>query len=399
MSNKPSDAVRWSVDGSDNDAANITIPTATQQDTGWTLGQKPSSGLFNWLANRSYRWFKWLSDGDCLFHNLSANGSLTLTGNGATTLGGALTVTGKATLNNTLDVAGNTTLHGTLSVTGNTALSGTLIAGGNTTLGGSLQVGGQTLTFTNFTFTANSTSDQLTAVGHPLQTGDGPVRAANAGGALPGGLAAATDYWVIFVDINNFKLATSFANAMAGVAIDITTFGSGTQTLLSQSGTKRATDATITRNLAVNGALSVAGNTALTTLAAGALQFSTLSPPTIGSGATVNDYSPDGIATASLVALIAEVNGGGILATITGLNAGINTSRLILLANAGVPPQNTISLAHEDTRSLPQNRFHLENISAISLPLVTAVLLRYDNTIQRWRAVITIPGFSLRSSL
>lgn len=48
---------------------------------------------------------------------------------------------------------------------------------------------------------------------------------------LPGGLAAATDYYVIKVSDTECKLATSYANAVAGTNIDITTAGSGTHTI------------------------------------------------------------------------------------------------------------------------------------------------------------------------
>jgi len=48
---------------------------------------------------------------------------------------------------------------------------------------------------------------------------------------LPGGLATATDYYVIKVSDTTFKLATSFSNAVANTAIDITTTGTGTHTV------------------------------------------------------------------------------------------------------------------------------------------------------------------------
>jgi len=82
-----------------------------------------------------------------------------------------------------------------------------------------------------FTFTADSATDELHAVAHGLETGDGAALVSNAGGGLPAPLAAATDYYVIKVDADNFKLATTLANAYAGVAIDITTNGTGVQTL------------------------------------------------------------------------------------------------------------------------------------------------------------------------
>lgn len=83
----------------------------------------------------------------------------------------------------------------------------------------------------------NPTNDELTITAHGLNNGDGPAAiytpiGANPAGAIPGGLAAVTDYWVIVVDANTVKLATSSANALAGTAIDITSAGSGTLELL-----------------------------------------------------------------------------------------------------------------------------------------------------------------------
>lgn len=48
---------------------------------------------------------------------------------------------------------------------------------------------------------------------------------------LPGGLALATDYYVIKSSDTTFKLATSYANAIAGTAINITDAGTGTHTI------------------------------------------------------------------------------------------------------------------------------------------------------------------------
>jgi len=50
-------------------------------------------------------------------------------------------------------------------------------------------------------------------------------------GTLPGGLSLATDYYVIRVSDTQMKLATSYANAIAGTAINITDVGSGTHTI------------------------------------------------------------------------------------------------------------------------------------------------------------------------
>jgi hypothetical protein len=61
----------------------------------------------------------------------------------------------------------------------------------------------------NIVFTAANGTEIFTSVAHGLITGDGPVRVVNAGGALPTGLAADTDYWIIKIDADTFYLATS----------------------------------------------------------------------------------------------------------------------------------------------------------------------------------------------
>lgn len=54
-------------------------------------------------------------------------------------------------------------------------------------------------------------------------------------GTLPSGLALATDYYVIYVDSNNIKLASSRANAVADTAVDIVSAaGGGTHTITSE---------------------------------------------------------------------------------------------------------------------------------------------------------------------
>lgn len=49
-------------------------------------------------------------------------------------------------------------------------------------------------------------------------------------GTLPTGLATSTDYYIIKVDANSVKFASSLANAQAGTAINLTGDGSGTHT-------------------------------------------------------------------------------------------------------------------------------------------------------------------------
>ena len=86
------------------------------------------------------------------------------------------------------------------------------------------------------TFTADHTVPHLVATAHGYNTGDGPITLSEVGGALPTGLAAVTNYWVIKIDANDFLVASSLANALAGTAITFSDNGSGTLTVTS-SGT------------------------------------------------------------------------------------------------------------------------------------------------------------------
>lgn len=73
-------------------------------------------------------------------------------------------------------------------------------------------------------------TDRITITAHAFPT-TGLKVAATTSGVLPGGLSA-TNYYVIVVDANTIKLASSLANAQAGTAVDITSAaGGGTHTL------------------------------------------------------------------------------------------------------------------------------------------------------------------------
>ena len=88
----------------------------------------------------------------------------------------------------------------------------------------SLQPTGQTVTATAATDTLTTTNP------HGYVTGDS-VQFTNSGGGLPAGLSAGVTYFVVQVDALNFKVADTFAHAVAGTnIIDITTAGTGTQT-------------------------------------------------------------------------------------------------------------------------------------------------------------------------
>ena len=83
----------------------------------------------------------------------------------------------------------------------------------------------------DLTFTADNTTEQLTATAHAMNTGDGPFQLSNSGGGLPAGLVAATNYWCINISANVLQVATNRANAIAGTPVAFTTDGTGTHTL------------------------------------------------------------------------------------------------------------------------------------------------------------------------
>lgn len=109
----------------------------------------------------------------------------------------------------------------------------------------SIDVKGEGITDTTVSYTAladlafvdgdvNTSTDAITETAHGMLTGAGPFRLSTTGvfpTATPA-LAVDTNYWIIAVDADNYKLATSKANAIGGTAIDITAAsGGGTHTL------------------------------------------------------------------------------------------------------------------------------------------------------------------------
>lgn len=102
-----------------------------------------------------------------------------------------------------------------------------------------------------------------------LHTGSGPVRLTTTG-TLPTGLSLLTDYWVIQVDSDRQKFATSKANADAGIAVNLTAQGSGVHTM-TWTHTFASTDVDATANtitIADHGLHSADGPFRLTTSAA-----------------------------------------------------------------------------------------------------------------------------------
>lgn len=70
-------------------------------------------------------------------------------------------------------------------------------------------------------YLAHAATDILDVTAHGLVTGAGPFVGIAPGGTL-GGISDATPYYAIVVDANHLKLATSQANALGGIAVDVT---------------------------------------------------------------------------------------------------------------------------------------------------------------------------------
>ena len=223
---KPTDTGRWAATSPGVITGDPITPSSDKATIGFVTRERPPNQLLDYLFYTSFIWHEYLSDG---------------------------AFEGASSFDSDLDV------------------------------GGELTVGGLTLVVADFTYTADNTTDTLTATAHVLQTGDGPLRTTNSGGGLPGGLAVGTDYFAIRTGANTFKLATTRANALLGTAIDITTNGTGTQTIIDQPGTTRVTDATVTRNLIVAGSISH-GQSPVMVPATAARGFGTGATPAGGGG-------------------------------------------------------------------------------------------------------------------
>ena len=103
------------------------------------------------------------------------------------------------------------------------------------TFPGAVRVGKQSVTAFHTalanTFTADAATDICTISGAQISATPVAVTVSNSGGALPTGLSANTIYWIYQVSASTFKFATSLTNANAGTPINLTTNGTGTQTV------------------------------------------------------------------------------------------------------------------------------------------------------------------------
>lgn len=94
------------------------------------------------------------------------------------------------------------------------------------------------LVVADFTFTMDAGTDLVTAAAHGLRTGDGPIFPTTSGSLAGTSITAASPYYVVRIDDDTFKLATSRANALAGTTVDILGAGTGTHTFADDATTE-----------------------------------------------------------------------------------------------------------------------------------------------------------------
>jgi hypothetical protein len=112
-------------------------------------------------------------------------------------------------------------------------------------------------------------------------------------------------------------------------------------------------------------------------IAAGPVVFgSVISPAALGS--TQDDWAPTGHATANVIRVTPDPGG----TSLTGLDAGEGTNRVVLLVVVG---GGTLTLEDENGNSSAINRFAIPAPRAIAV--WEAVTLWYDSTSGRWRVI------------
>lgn len=128
----------------------------------------------------------------------------------------------------------------TANVTGGVVTSVDVTVGGSGYTGTpSITIAAPALTFNPAT-DVNTTNETIAITGHKYATTNAVVYN-NGGGGSIGGLTSTNTYYVISVDANTIKLATSSANATAGTAVNLTSVGSGTTHTLTGTTTATAT--------------------------------------------------------------------------------------------------------------------------------------------------------------
>ena len=112
----------------------------------------------------------------------------------------------------------------------------------------------------NISFSGGVDGGIFTKTAHGLLTGT--VGQMTTSSALPTGLSAVTNYWIINLSANTFALASSLANALVGTKILFTSKGTGNQTFTATAGSSTVAlyeSSNGTNFLAIAGATDTSG--------------------------------------------------------------------------------------------------------------------------------------------
>jgi len=120
----------------------------------------------------------------------------------------------------------------------------------DTNLLGDVRLSTAVVTFVDANVTTGT--DNIAITSHGLVTGDKAVLTSS--GTLPAGLSLATTYYIVRIDANNIKLASSYANSLVPTVVDITAAAGGGTHSVTSGGAKFKSDAsTVYSNLAQPG--------------------------------------------------------------------------------------------------------------------------------------------------
>lgn len=206
----------------------------------WTTATRPTSPTAGQIGFNttipSFEWWSgaaWITPSSGAFLPLTGGtltGGLTITTGGVTISAGGIAATGNSTITGTLQVTQQVTLSTTAGILGTTAADSAQAGA----IGEYQQV---TVAATTATVTITIASPGvITWTAHGLAALT-PIQFTTTG-ALPTGLAVATNYYILpgaTLTTNTFQLATNIANAIAGTAINTSGTQSGTQTAFSQA--------------------------------------------------------------------------------------------------------------------------------------------------------------------
>jgi hypothetical protein len=205
----------------------------------------------------------------------------------------------------------------------------------------------QTVINTN-TFTASSSSGLLLTYTNDWQSFT-KVQFTTTG-TLPTGLSLATDYWLVRVSATTARVATSFANAIAGTVVAFTDAGSGTHTLTFQ----------LPRYSTGAGVQAIFFNPSATALGAGTPQLTLDYTNSAGTASRATPTSPSApigktAATASHILYTGATGAGkfGPFIPLAGADAGIRSIQTIRNNATYTSGQYAVALVKPLGESIP----------------------------------------------